>query len=117
MVHSPRHHQSCVRGVIFNGTDSNSRKKGLPMAEREHLADKLLLVTEMLQAAAEYLTAAHTIANDDDSLMARLAYEHVLTLRNRIAQLNKKVDGLEADLRRKLLESTAETPPTRSKPA
>jgi hypothetical protein len=75
---------------------------------QEHCADKLLLVTEMLQAAAEYLTACRTLLNDDDQMMARLAYEHILTLRNRVNLLGKKVDTLEADLRRKLLNSAGE---------
>ena len=87
------------------------------MTEQQHCADKLLLVAEMLQAAAEYLTACRGLLNDEDDLMARVAYEQVLTLRNRVAQLNKKIDGLEADLRRKLTESSAGFTAAKSKKA
>jgi len=83
----------------------------------QHCADKLLLVTEMLQSAAEYLTACRGLLNDDDPVMARLAYEHVLTLRNRLAQLNKTVDTLETELRRKLTESIAANPAAKGKRA
>lgn len=75
--------------------------------QQQHCADKLLLVTEMLQAAAEYLTVCRGLLDDEDNLMARLAYEQVLTLRNRVVHLNKKIDALEAELRRKLTESIA----------
>jgi hypothetical protein len=84
---------------------------------QQHCADKLLLVAEMLQAAAEYLTTCSTLLDDEDHLMARLAYEQVLNLRNRVALVNKKIDGLEAELRRRLTESGAESPAARSKRA
>jgi hypothetical protein len=88
------------------------------MAEQQqHCADKLLLVTEMLQAATEYLTACRGLLNDEDNLMARLAYEQVLTLRNRVGHLSKKVDALEAELRGKLTESSADKAVAKSKGA
>jgi hypothetical protein len=72
------------------------------MTEPQHCADKLVLVTEMLQAAQEYLNASRGMLNDEDRIMVRLAYEQILTLRNRVDQLRKKVDALEGDLRRRL---------------
>ena len=85
--------------------------------QQQHCADKLLLVTEMLQAAAEYLTVCRGLLNDEDNLMALLAYDQVLTLRNRVGHLNKKIDALEADLRRKLTESITSDTAAKSKRA
>jgi hypothetical protein len=75
---------------------------------QQHCADKLLLVNEMLQAAGDYLTVCRGLLDDEDSIMARLAYDHVLGLRNQVGQLTKKMDGLEAELRRILTERLAE---------
>jgi hypothetical protein len=43
------------------------------------------------------------LPDDQDPVMARLAYEHVLHLKNQLGHLNRKVDALEMDLRRKLI--------------
>jgi hypothetical protein len=71
--------------------------------QQEHCADKLLMVAEMLEAASEYLTACHGLSDDEDPIMSRLAYEHVLTLKNQLGQLNRKIDALEMDLRRRIM--------------
>jgi hypothetical protein len=73
------------------------------MGQQEHCADKLLMVAEMLEAASEYLTVCRGLPDDQDPVMARLAYEHVLNLKNQLGQLNRKLDALEMDLRRKLI--------------
>jgi hypothetical protein len=75
---------------------------------QQHCADKLLLVDEMLRAAGDYLTVCRGLLDDEDSVMARLAYDHILGLRNQVGQLTKKIDGLEAELRRMLTERLAE---------
>ena len=72
------------------------------MTERPFCADKLLLVTEMLQAAGEYLREARTACQDGDGTMTRLAYDHVLNLRDRVRALEKKIHELEGELRVKL---------------
>ena len=72
------------------------------MTEQQFCADKLLLVTEMLQAAGEYLNNARATCQEEDRTMMQLAYDHVLNLRDRIRLLDKKVNELEADLRVKL---------------
>jgi hypothetical protein len=72
------------------------------MTERPFCADKLLLVTEMLQAAGEYLHEAHSVCQDGDATMLRLAYDHVLNLRDRVRALDKKIHELEGELRVKL---------------
>ena len=71
------------------------------MTERQFCADRLLLVTEMLQAASEYLHEARRMSQDDPT-MTRVAYDHVLNLRDRIRLLDKKIHELEADLRVRL---------------
>jgi hypothetical protein len=72
------------------------------MTEQQYCADKLLLVTEMLQAAGEYLNSARATCREEDRTMMRLAYDHVLNLRDQIRSLDKKVNELEGDLRIKL---------------
>ena len=72
------------------------------MTERPFCADKLLLVTEMLQAASEYLHEARSVCQDGDGTMMRLAYDHVLNLRDRIRVLDRKIHELEGELRVKL---------------
>ena len=72
------------------------------MTERPFCADKLLLVTEMLQAAGEYLREARSSCQDGDGTMMRLAYDHVLNLRDTIRVLEKKIHELEGELRVKL---------------
>lgn len=72
------------------------------MTERQFCADKLLLVTEMLKAASEYLHDARGMCQDGDPTMTRVAYDHVLSLRDRIRVLDKKIHELETDLRVKL---------------
>jgi hypothetical protein len=72
------------------------------MTERPFCADKLLLVTEMLQAAGEYLHQARSACQDGDGTMTRLAYDHVLNLRDRVRALDKKIHELEGELRVKL---------------
>jgi uncharacterized protein Yka (UPF0111/DUF47 family) len=84
---------------------------------RQHCVDKLLLVTEMLQAATEYLTVCRSLLDDEDNLMARLAYEQILNLRNRVAHVDRKIDGLEAELRRRLTESASASAAAMSKGA
>jgi len=71
--------------------------------QQEHCADKLLMVAEMLEAASEYLTACRSLSDDQDPIMSRLAYEHLLTLKNQLGQLNRKIDALETDLRRRII--------------
>jgi phage-related minor tail protein len=87
------------------------------MAELPHCADKLVLVTEMLQAAQEYLNVSRGMLNDEDRVMVRLAYEQILNLRNRVDRLSKKVDALEGDLRRRLKAMGDAEAPTKSKEA
>jgi hypothetical protein len=72
------------------------------MTERQFCADKLLLVTEMLQAAGEYLHEARGTCQDEGRTMIKVAYDHVLNLRDRIRVLDKNIHELEADLRVKL---------------
>ena len=72
------------------------------MTERQFCADKLLLVTEMLQAASEYLHEARNMCQDGDPTMTRVAYDQVLSLRDRIRVLDKTIHELETDLRVKL---------------
>jgi hypothetical protein len=71
--------------------------------QQEHCADKLLMVAEMLEAASEYLIACRGLPDDEDPIMSRLAHEHVLTWKNQLGQLNRKIDGLEMDLRRRIM--------------
>jgi hypothetical protein len=84
---------------------------------QQHCADKLLLVNEMLEAAGDYLTVCRGLLDDEDSIMARLAYDHVLGLRNHVGQLTKKIDGLEAELRRILTEKREDSVPHKARGA
>ena len=78
-------------------------ERTLMAVQQEHCADKLLMVAEMLEAASEYLTACRGLSDDEDPIMSRLAYEHLLTLKNQLGQLNRKIDALETDLRRRII--------------
>ena len=72
------------------------------MTERQFCADKLLLVREMLQAARQYLQEARESCEDGDRTMLRLAYDHLLDLRDAVRVLERKVNDLEVHLRVKL---------------
>jgi hypothetical protein len=80
---------------------------GMRMTDRQFCADKLLLVREMLEAAGAYLkdalNACHAMSEEhEDRTMLRVAYDHVLDLRDRVRVLDKRVNEVEAHLRVRL---------------
>jgi hypothetical protein len=72
------------------------------MTRREHCADHLLLLGEMLDAATQYVTLCDATLKDEDTAMVELAYEQIASLQNRIARLAKKLDELDHRVRTKL---------------
>jgi hypothetical protein len=74
------------------------------MARREHCADHLLLLGEMLDAAAEYIAFCEATLKDEEIAMVQLAYEQIASLQNRIARLSKKLDELDHRVRAKLTQ-------------
>jgi chromosome segregation ATPase len=74
------------------------------MARREHCADHLLLLGEMLDAATEYIAFCDATLKDEETAMVQLAYEQIASLQNRIARLSKKLDDLDHRVRAKLTE-------------
>src|SRR5262245_51222808 len=96
--------------------------QGMRMTNRQFCADKLLLVREMLEAADAYLKEARTscesapadesveAVESEDRTMLRLAYDHVLDLRDRVRVLEKRIHEVESHLRVQLGGSPSGTP-------
>lgn len=74
------------------------------MPRREHCADHLLLLGEMLDAATHYVALCDASLNDEEIVMVQLAYEQIASLQNRIARLSKKLDELDQRVRDKLTQ-------------
>ena len=74
------------------------------MPRREHCADHLLLLGEMLDAATEYMALCDASVENEETEMVELAYEQILSLQNRILRISKKMEDLEHRVRNKLTQ-------------
>jgi hypothetical protein len=74
------------------------------MPRREHCADHLLLVSEMLDAATEYMALCDASLENEETEMVELAYEQISALQNRILRLSKKMEELDHRVRNKLTQ-------------
>ena len=84
------------------------------MPRREHCADHLLLLGEMLDAATQYVALCDTSLEDEETAMVELAYEQISSLQNRLGRLSKKLDELDHRVRNKLAQ-LSERPGPRTK--
>jgi hypothetical protein len=74
------------------------------MPRREHCADHLVLVGEMLDAATEYMALCDASLENEETEMVELAYEQISSLQNRILRLSKKMEELDHRVRNKLTQ-------------
>lgn len=74
------------------------------MPRREHCADHLVLVSEMLDAANEYMALCDASLENEETEMVELAYEQISRLQNRILRLSKKMEELDHRVRNRLTQ-------------
>ena len=81
------------------------------MPRREHCADHLVLVGEMLDAATEYMAFCDASLENEETEMVELAYEQISALQNRILRLSKKMEELDHRVRNKLTQLSGQPGP------
>jgi hypothetical protein len=79
------------------------------MPGRQYCADKLFLLGETFDAAAQYIDLCDAVLNEEDVSMVQLAYEQISPLKNRAARLGQKLEELEKRVANKLVQLTQPT--------
>jgi hypothetical protein len=74
------------------------------MPRQQYSADKLFLLGEMLDAAAEYIDLCDDGLNGEDQPMVELACDQIQPLKDRTVMFGKKVEELEERVRNKLTQ-------------